>query len=444
MNGNTEITLVAFSETWISNYSPKFLNYNAEWKNRVGLGGGIRFLIRKGVQYQKVPSVAYVGGYLEYQTFSVKFGNNKSINILNIYNPGKSIHKNEIKHYIEQLGKRYILVGDFNAHSKLLSSRCVRPNATGMSLEALLIESNACLINPVDFYTYICPHTGKRSCLDPCLSSANIAPLIETSRLLDVGSDYYPISIILEMEPVIIDKMYPKKWKINENVQKFTSALSKSISNLTQPSNINNVADNFTSKIYDAASCTIERSSGKGNNRKQVCWWTQECSAAVAARRLAKRLLEKYPSRENILLYQQKTAKVKKICLDSKRKSFHNYIESLTYDTPTATVWKKINSLKEFAFEDMMIEMNGDLITSSLDKANIFAQHLKNISKSGEHVDLVEFNKKLHESRNEGINEEYNEDISIEELAEAIVRGKNTSPGLDSITNTLRAYLIIY
>ena len=102
-------------------------------------------------------------------------------------------------------------------------------------------------------------------------------------------------------------------------------------------------------------------------------------------------------------MYQQKTAKAKKICLDSKRKSFHNYIESLTYDTPTATVWKKINSLKEFAFEDMIIEMNSDLITSSLDKANTFAQHSKNTSKSGEHVDLVEFNKKLHESRNEEI-----------------------------------------
>ena len=131
--------IVAFSETWISNYSPKFLNYNAKWKNRVGLGGGVGFLIRKGVQYKKVSLVAYVGEYLEYQALSVKFGNNKGINILNINNPGKSIHNNEIKHYIEQLGKRYILVGDFNAHSKLLSSRCVRPNATGMSLEALLI-----------------------------------------------------------------------------------------------------------------------------------------------------------------------------------------------------------------------------------------------------------------------------------------------------------------
>ena len=30
----------------------------------------------------------------------------------------------------------------------------------------------------------------------------------------------------------------------------------------------------------------------------------------------------------------------------------------------------------------------------------------------------------------------YNKDISIEELAEAIERSKNTSPGLDSFTNT--------
>ena len=53
---------------------------------------------------------------------------------------------------------------------------------------------------------------------------------------------------------ILKNGMYPKKWKINkEDLQKFTSSLSKSRSNLTQPNNINNVADDFTSRIYDAA-----------------------------------------------------------------------------------------------------------------------------------------------------------------------------------------------
>ena len=48
----------------------------------------------------------------------------------------------------------------------------------------------------------------------------------------------------------------------------------------------------------------------------------------VAERRRAKRHLEKYPSRENIEIYKKKTTHAKKICLENKRKSFHDYVET--------------------------------------------------------------------------------------------------------------------
>ena len=87
---------------------------------------------------------------------------------------------NLITSYIQKLGNNYLLI-DFNAHSKLLDTRCVKPNFTGKSLESRIVENNVCLATSIDFYTYVNPSSGKRSCLDLCLSSSSIAPLINIS-----------------------------------------------------------------------------------------------------------------------------------------------------------------------------------------------------------------------------------------------------------------------
>ena len=68
-----------------------------------------------------------------------------------------------------------MLMGDFNAHSKILCTKCVRLNFTGATLKNLIMHEDICLINPVNFYTYVNSQNGKRSCLDLCLTSSNIA-----------------------------------------------------------------------------------------------------------------------------------------------------------------------------------------------------------------------------------------------------------------------------
>ena len=40
--------------------------------------------------------------------------------ILQVYIPSKSVAVNEFKHYIEQLGRKFIIIGDINALLRLL------------------------------------------------------------------------------------------------------------------------------------------------------------------------------------------------------------------------------------------------------------------------------------------------------------------------------------
>ena len=82
---------------------------------------------------------------------------------MNVYNSEKSGVTEELQHYIKQLGNNFHIIGDFNAHTKLLDTKCVKENVTGCAIENIVINCNICLINSLNFYTYMNNATDKRS-----------------------------------------------------------------------------------------------------------------------------------------------------------------------------------------------------------------------------------------------------------------------------------------
>ena len=120
-------------------------------------------------------------------------------------------------HYISQLCDFYVLMGDLNAHTPLLSSHCTHPNVTGRMLEYLITNEYVCLNNPVNFYTYISASTGKPSCLDVCLSSPNLASDINMIQLAEVGSDHIPLLITLFRSPIYYESRTRMKFKCTKD-----------------------------------------------------------------------------------------------------------------------------------------------------------------------------------------------------------------------------------
>ena len=94
----------------------------------------------------------------------LRLGFGKSLLIHNLYNPNAAVTFPELLHYTEQLDEPFILTGDFNAHSPLLSSACSHADTAGQSLEQLLMSTSLTLLNAIDFYTYIDRRTGRCSC----------------------------------------------------------------------------------------------------------------------------------------------------------------------------------------------------------------------------------------------------------------------------------------
>ena len=175
-------------ETWLNvGYVPRFPNYNAEWMHRTGQrGGGLGILVRHGLQYTEVQLQQFPMGVLEVQAITLHMLRCPPISVLNIYNPNRDVSVPEVVHYISQLGPSFLLVGDLNAHTPLLSDTDIRSNVAGKTLESLLQDSTVCLINPFNMFTYVHRATGAQSCLDVCLSSPDLAPLLSMSPLYAV------------------------------------------------------------------------------------------------------------------------------------------------------------------------------------------------------------------------------------------------------------------
>ena len=167
-------------------------------------------------------------------------------------------------------------------------------------------------MSPISFYTYVSAY-GKRSCLDWCLASPNFAPITHMKQLPDIGSDHIPINIIVECEPCNIKISYHRRWKADDKaLTEFSNKLGGSENVNIRPDSINNITREFTTRIFESAEDTIKRTSGRVKSRRQICWWNEQCSLAVAKRRQARKQLERYPCRVNIIRYTEKTAKAKK------------------------------------------------------------------------------------------------------------------------------------
>ena len=428
--------LLCVSETWISKYEPRFINYNTEWRHRTDgrRGGGLGFIIRRDVQYENIELKMYKNGVLEVQAMRIKMSG-RDLGILHIYNPNENLLSRELKHYMDQMGQTYLIIGDFNAKSPLLESECRKRNETGRTLENILETEELCLINPIDFYTYCCPATGKRSCLDLCLATANITAETSIKEYTDVGSDHRTIHICVNLQPKLKEIVPIRKWKVTkEALEQFKINLKKS--EIICPNDIETLNNDIKRRINESAEKTIGHTTGRCTTRKRTCWWNATCSKAVAERRCARRKMEKHPTLANIRMYQKKTQECKKICNDQKRESFNQFISTLTYDTPATNIWRKINSLKsQYKPQSFPLTENGKLIENAIEKANMFVKSYienSNINKvdNGKYQILID----KCCSENE---EEQNKDITREELETALRMAKNTTPGEDGIPCSL-------
>lgn len=161
----------------------------------------------------------------------------------------------EMIHYLEQLGDKYIIVGDINAHTPILDTNA-KTDVTGSTLEKFLTDTDTCLINPLNLYTYLDKRTGRQSCLDVCLSSASIAPLIDIDRFIDMGSDHMSLKATVQITIERTARHHKARWrKIGEGLRLFRDHFI--VSNIQKPNDIDAITADLTERIVNSARAII-------------------------------------------------------------------------------------------------------------------------------------------------------------------------------------------
>lgn len=430
-----EPDIMCMCETWIKeNYLPRFRNYSAEWKHRADRGGGLGILVSSKLQYQTINLKEFDEGVLEVQALEVFLSDSSSLQILNVYNPVKDLTQQEIDHYISQLSNRYLIIGDFNAHTPLLDSSTKRSNKTGKTLETLLLDNTVCMINPLDMPTYTDRKTGSMSCLDICLSSSNIAASVQIIPFKDVGSDHLAMQILVNLEPYKYEWL--KRLRFNTSPEKLDQFSNTYIpSKLMKPTTTEELATDLISRMTEAATECFDISGKRTNVKKHTPWWTKECKDAVNRRRKCHSKFQKHPTTENWVSYKKNSAIAKQIIKKSKRDSLNEFVSGLTHNVPQSTVWRKIKSFKAgYSPQTFPLVESSSLILDPQEKAECFNSHFLELN--GEVPLDKPFTDSIERQTLKG-NPRLDKEIDIEELTSALSNLKDKSPGYDGITNKM-------
>ena len=423
-----------FNETWMKKeYEPRFIGYSTIWKNRDDGYGGVGILINNEYSYKEINLVAFDGGVLEVQAINVMLESSEMISIFNCYNPNEHVTIHEVRHYIQQLSRKFIIVGDLNCQTQVLDTKCTRSNFTGRMLETLLTEDPICLINPRDMYTYVSFSNLKKSCLDVCLSSPNIASLTTIECKQDVGSDHYPLKVVVNISPAIQEIRIQKRW-ILENVK--WNQWREDFPHLrgVLPNSVNNLSEELTNRILYTSHKNIKETSGIFNPSKRSSWWSSDISRKVAERRRAKRKLELHPLIVNLQDYKHKCNVARTAIKEAKKASWEKYISDIKSDTPIKEVWSKIRGIKnKQRLTTIPVMQNGNIIISSKDRAECLAEHFKR--NNNENL-LHEEELYKHYIRECSLKmDESDRNISMVELNNCLKNCKVTSPGYDKVSS---------
>ena len=355
--------------------------------------------------------------------------------ICNIYLPGsESITTSKIEDLINQFDCHFMLIGDFNGHNYIWGSDHI--DARGRMIESVLDKFDLNLLNngePTHFsFAY-----KSHSAIDLTI----ISPILENHFDWFVeedlhSSDHFPIIIPITStnrdssirKKILIEKadwdMYVQHINLKPEIPYFN--------------NINEHTNFITSQIIAAAEISMPMSS-LINNHKKVPWWNNEIRDLIQIR---KKYFRKYKSTMNIEDYKNfitARLKTRQLIKKSKKTSWENYIKSISINTKPSEVFRKIRSLNgQSKSNDIPTLINNNhIITSKEEICENLAESFKKSSSSDNYnVSFLAYKRQIERIDPEIISDDnasYNQQISFQELENALKDCRGSSAGPDLI-----------
>ena len=343
----------------------------------------------------------------------------------------------DIEHFsklIEQIGRKYIAVGDMNGHHTLWDPHIVN-NQCGNALSDYLLEQPSLVLATEPGLATHTNKNGKTSTLDLTFCSANLAHITKVKSLEDHGSDHLPVLTEVDLIPEKLINEKRPRWKIQkEKWETWHGKLTKEneIHESTEETN-----EAFTNSLQEAADETFGKTSPENKTKYCKPWWTNECARSIARRRRARRAMERRPTIANIIEFKRCVARAKRSIKVAKKATWRNFCNSLTSETPCKVVWGMIKKMNgNSSPKNILIEEHGLPVFDNKDKANIFAEKLREVIGTAATPATEEQKQNVTEAKENQRNLEQNSRFTMRELKNCIKSlPSDKSTGEDDIHN---------
>lgn len=344
-NQNPEI--LCLQETnFKESLSTKLKNYSIIFKNRLNTNrasGGVAIYTKNDIYTKEIQLTTNL------EAVATKILLQREICICNVYIPNNyNFNLQELQHLINQLPKPFILTGDFNSHNNLWGSS--NTDSRGKIIDKLLEDPEILLLNNTQ-PTHFNIANGTFSAIDLSFSSASIGHHLNWQVIENLyNSDHFPILINFQNQNSN-EFLHEPTWKFKKaNWEEFTKTLERKIDFLNTPSEnynqIDKLISNFTNAIIESADLSIPKTSNK-SHKKQVPWWNEAVEKAIKDKKHAYNSYKKHKTEDKKIQFKKHRATARKICKTEKKRSWTEFISSITQNTPSSTVWKKSKASKD-------------------------------------------------------------------------------------------------
>ncbi|HMG39082.1 MAG TPA: reverse transcriptase domain-containing protein [Nitrososphaeraceae archaeon] len=450
--------VICVEETFLKaqTQSPKLDGYNIIRKDCLSNErGGLAIYLKEGLNFS-VLDVAEIPN-IEIQGIEIKTLNGY-LKIFNSYmTPSCKFKKEDIQKIFPQ--KRSLLVGDFNAHSKLWG--CSNTDQRGKIIEEILTENNLIVLNTGQS-TYITSNqSNSHSVIDLSISSQDIALNARHNVTnTNMGSDHYATITTINEEVIMEDdlsmhiwKLKKADWKTYKEISKLSLTKDVLVEKNTEDT-FNNLVDCITSIANQSIPAkNLKHRRNKNKKFRPLPYWNDRCNEAIYKRNQSRNKMTKTRELTDFLEYKKQEAIVKQTLKTEAKTCWQTYCSELTNQTKLGSVWnwaRRMNGIASYS-SIPTLNNNGLIAETNLEKANLLAKTYENISNtqnySAKFLDYIRDNNlqnNPHKISKDPVNEieNLNDKFDINELKQAIRSAKNNkSPGDDKIPYELLKHL---
>ncbi|KAK4325410.1 hypothetical protein Pmani_004005 [Petrolisthes manimaculis] len=225
----------------------------------------------------------------------------------------------------------------------------------------------------------------------------------------------------------------------------FTKSLNIEIVGETIDDKVNDIKDS----ILKAATATIPKTS-IDSAKHRVPWWTPDCRIALCERNRAYRLFKTHISDENFRKYKLARARARRTIKQAKRDSWRSFVSTINSETSISKVWSTVKKLnkKKISLKITNIKHNNVNFDEPRDIANALARQFSFASSSDNYhpafLPLKEASELQPINFATGDELDYNCDLTMQELVQALGACSGTSPGPDEIRSRVDYGSIVY